>query len=206
MRRTSKTSDPTPPPPSATPDVPDDSMSREEAADAVIDRMFPRTGAPSMGPGYERIQTRLFTIDVEAESAYLEEHLRLPKPAHLADYAILIGALDEAEDCSRRAHRVYVNAKLTLVSFEADLEVLDGTMRDTAMDRLTQQKASGERAKAITNDDVRAMIASLFPDEVRAQAERRAKAKLMVEHFEWIAQCWKARARELDTMLGSAQR
>ena len=163
-------------------------------------------GAPSMGPGYERIIGRVFRVDVAAEYDELEAALKFDRPAHQLDYADLVDALDLAIDNARRAHQLLVAGKVALEVFEVDVAVAAADMRRQATEALQKEKDAGARAKAITDGDVTAWMASQFADEYRAQQERRAKAKRMVEHLEWLAGLWKDRRASLDTMTKGSRR
>lgn len=189
--------------------APAETVTDQEAEDAA-DALFAGKGAPpTMGPGHERIQSRLFAIDELAECDALETGLKIgtaTTPVHRADYATLLDALDAAEDNARRAHRLYVNGKLALAAFEIDIAVFEADMYAKASNRLEEQKAKGERTKTITDADVRAAMAGLFPDQVRDHATRLQKAKRSVDYFERLADLWKSRCRTLDVMVSTARR
>lgn len=159
-----------------------------------------------MGLGYERIAKRLYAIDELGEYEHLESALTLGQPAHRADYATLVDALDAAEDNARRAHRLYCNACVALDAFELDARIIEGGLREQAIATLTHQKAEGVRTKQITDPDVQAEMARAHHDEVRELGQRRAKSKRMVDHFERLADLWKARARALEVMVSTMRR
>jgi len=163
-------------------------------------------GQPTMGDAYDRISTRIFRVDVLSEYEELEAALRFGKPASRAEYGELIDALDEATDNARRAHLILVNAKVALEGFELDQTIVMSDMRAQATNALEREKESGARKKAITEADVEAWMASNFADEWRSAAERRAKAKRMVEHLERLSDLWRTRCQALDTMVRTARR
>jgi hypothetical protein len=160
----------------------------------------------SMGRGYERIQRHLFAIDEWSEYEYLESRLRLDRPAHEADYATLVDALDEAEDNARRAHRLYCCGRAALEVFESHATEREAAMRAACSEELEKLKAEGAMTKRIANADIDALMAQKHPDEVRAIAEERAKSKRMVEHFERLSELWQSRARSLQVMITTMRR
>lgn len=188
-------------------DVPrtaDEKASAAEADEAVAN-LFKGDG-PSMGKGYERITARVFSIDEWTEYEELEKDLKLGEVAHRAEYSTLVDSLERAEDNSRRAHRLFVNAKVALEAFEIDAQVIESDMRAQALAKLEDAKATGQMKKTITNDDVTAQMAAMFPDQWRAAAQRRAKAKQSVAHLEHLVDVWKARSRTLNTMVQTSRK
>ena len=163
-------------------------------------------GAPTMGPGFERIVQRVFRVDVWKEYEELEAGLKFDGPAHQKDYADLVDALDAATDNARRAHRLVAAGKVLLETFEIDVSLVMGDMRAQANASLQDEKAKGIRNKAITDADVESWMASHFADEYRSHTERRAKAKRMVDHLERLADLWKTRCGTLDTMVKGSRR
>lgn len=155
---------------------------------------------PTMGVGYERIIARTFDIDEWAEFEAIESALRVGNPTR-AEYGILVTALDDAEDNARRAHRLYCNAVVAHELFEVDARVIEAGMRDQASAELEREKVEGSRSKAPTIADIEARMATLFTDEVRSLAERRAKAKQSVAHLERIADLWRSKCRSLQVMV-----
>lgn len=155
---------------------------------------------PEPGEGYARIVERVFSLpDPDAEYEALERALVLGT----REFDSIHDALDHAEDNARRAHRLFVAAKLDYERFVADADVIEGAMRTEATADLQAEKESGARTKQITDADVRAKCAALFPDEFRDLAERRTSAKLAVEHLERFADLWVSRCRSLGGMLAA---
>jgi hypothetical protein len=155
---------------------------------------------PDPGPGFGRITERVFNLpDPEREYAALELALQLGTNA--ADS--IAAALDAAEDNARRAHRLFVCARVDAERFSLDADVIDAAMRTQAVAELQREKDSGLRTKAITEGDTAAKVAAMFPDEYRDLAERRIKSRKMVEHLEAFAGLWRSRCYSLATMLQS---
>lgn len=168
---------------------------------APAQRTTPFNGPlPEQAGGYARITERVFALpDPDTEYDALERALVLGT----REYDSITDAVDTAEDNARRAHRLFVAAKLDYERFCADAEVIDGAMRSEATAELQAEKESGARTKQITDADVKAKCAAMFPDEFRDLAEKRTAAKLAVEHLERFADLWSSRCRSLGGMLAS---
>ena len=155
---------------------------------------------PSAGDGFAQITERIFDMpDPDAEYAELEGALQLG--TQTADS--IVSALDRAEDHARRAHRLYVCARVDSERFNLDADVIESAMRTQAVSELQREKDSGVRTKQITDGDTTAKIAAMFPDEHRDLAERRVKSRKMVDHLEAFAQLWRSRCYSLSKMLES---
>jgi hypothetical protein len=155
---------------------------------------------PEHGPGFDRITTSIFTLpDPSAEYEALEAALKVGTQ----EFTRIADAMDNAEDNARRAHRLYVNARLDAERFNIDADVIEAAMRTPALHALEADKLAGVRTKQITDTDVASKIAALFPDEHRDLAERRIKSRKMVEHLETFAQLWRSRCYSISKMLES---
>lgn len=155
---------------------------------------------PMAGDGFAQITERVFDMpDPDAEYAELEGALQLG--TQTADS--IVSALDRAEDHARRAHRLYVCARVDSERFNLDADVIESAMRTQAVSELQREKDSGVRTKQITDGDTTAKIAAMFPDEHRDLAERRVKSRKMVDHLEAFAQLWRSRCYSLSKMLES---
>lgn len=181
----------------------DDAMARDVGlvTTAPEQKASPFAGPmPVQAPGFGRITERVFDMpDPDAEYAVLEKALMLGK----LETDSLASALDRAEDNARRAHRLYVAAKLDLERFTADAGLIEGAIRTEAAAELQREKDAGTRTKQITDADVTAKSAALFPDEWRDLAEKKVAAKLAVEHLERFADLWVSRCRSLGGLLAS---
>lgn len=174
-----------------------------QAPAAELGELF---GPPVFGNHYDRIVSRIFTVDPFGEYDELERDLKLDVSPERVDYGTLAMALNKGEDNARRAHKLFVNAKLHLAQVEAEVEKLEGTLRMQVVGELAQQKAEGKLSKAATKDDVIAEMSRIFPDEVMRFRTRIAKAKLSVEHLERLSDLWRSRCRTLDTLVSTARR
>lgn len=119
-----------------------------------------------------------------------------------SDHGTLQQALDRAEKNAHDAHRLYVTAKVEHQRWERENDVVFSAMWSKANRSLQKEKDDGLRSKQITDADIKARMATLWPDEYSAQETRRAKVKATVEALEDLAEQWKSRCRTLQTMMG----
>lgn len=170
----------------------------EVRGDALDGTLF---GAlPTPGPGFDRVTERVFNQpDPDAEYEQLETALRLGTQA----FDSITAALDGAEDNARRAHRLFVCARVDAERFTIDAEVIEAAMRTEAVAQLQREKDAGTRTKQITEGDIAAKVAAMFPDEHRDLAERKVKSRKMIEHLEAFAGLWRSRCYSLAKMLES---
>jgi hypothetical protein len=158
------------------------------------------TSGPKLAAGYERIQDRIFSLpDPEAEYAELQAGLQVGNQ----QFDSIFSALDRAEDNARRAHRLYICARVDAERFALDADVTEGGLWAAANADLQREKDSGARTKQITDADVRARIASMFPDQWTELQQRRIKARKTVEHLERFADLAKTRCFSLANMLAT---
>lgn len=159
---------------------------------------------PELGSPFVKIRETTFALpDPEGEWRYLEGRLALTDaltPGNLQT------ALNIAEDCARRAHRLYVVARADFERFEVECEAVTEGMRSEANRELQAEKDRKERAKAITDADVRGRAAILFPDEWALVAERKVKAQGMIDHLKRFADLWTQRCFTLGTMANAGKR
>lgn len=153
---------------------------------------------PGLAPDMERIIETLYRVDALAEYEELEKALTIGEDR--GDYGTLRLQLDKAEDRARRAHKLYLSAKLERTRYELDADAVRAAMRQKAIDELELDKKAG-RTKRIANDDVDAKMAEMFRDEWRDQAIKRAQVKGMEDALERLADLWKQRCFTLSTLL-----
>jgi hypothetical protein len=169
-----------------------------EAAPEPARPTAPSPGPGYLAPGYSRIVKTVFDVPDPSEVFdRLRKELSLGMQASRADYGTTIDALDRAESNAQEAAELAINAKLAHELYLADQVALRGALREQALARLQAEKAEGKRSKAITNDDIDGAIASMFPDEYRAQSQRDAEARGMLAATESLAERWRERARDL---------
>ena len=156
----------------------------------------------SLTPAYDRIVTRMVPEDPEGDYDDLERKLRLrTSPAHRAEPSEIQDALDEAQHCAWRAHKLHIGARIAHEIVEADVKIRLAPMRDSASIALQDEKARGIRSKQITDGDVEAKMAEMFHDEWREIQVERLRARKAVDKFEEFARLWGTRAQTLQAEL-----
>lgn len=162
----------------------------------------PRRGSNALDlpAAYGRIVHTTFAFDPDKVFDTLNERLRFKKPMREMGYVDLAEELDDAARLHRDASRLHAHAKVTLAEFEADCEAMRGDMRTQAVTQLKAEKEE-KGGKQITDGDVTARMATIFPDEYRRQERLKAQAKATIGHLETLVKVWELRRRELDTML-----
>jgi len=136
----------------------------------------------------------------------LKEYEALEAALHLGDkigdHGAVARSLDKAESFARRAHRLWQAAALERRRWERDNEVVFAAMRSMATRSLQSEKEQKVRSKQITDADVEARVASLYPDEWREQEGKRDRMKSMVDSMQNLAEVWMSRCRTLQTLHG----
>lgn len=170
---------------------------------------------PRMPQSYERIVTTVFDLPDPHEAFTLlrqELELSVVRPSN-ATYGDIVDALDQAEKNAQRAVELVANFNLAHEAFEMDELAMSGSYREQAKARLEADKRTefeankatmGSKAssgKQITEDDVRGAVASMFPDEARVLATRRAEAKGALLAVKSLADRWAERAKDLRVMV-----
>jgi hypothetical protein len=140
------------------------------------------------------------TFEAHPHALYKQLELKLTVGEGRAEHASVAKALDEAETCWRQAYRLYLSARLEVERWELDNAPVLASMRGRATRELQREKDEGHRSKAITDADVEAKMAALWPDEYKAATERGLRAKLMLKSMEHLAEAWGSRCRSLQTI------
>lgn len=169
------------------------------AVPSTLDQFLGSGKEVPLSSDFEKIVTKIFVEEPDKVFDRLERILKLGDTRD--DRGSVLKALDEAEDNARLAHKLWSTAQRERVRWEKDNEVIHGAMRLEATKVLQQEKAGGVRSKQITDADVEAMCATLFPDEYRAQEVRRASVKAMEDSIKNLAELWGKRISSLQTML-----
>jgi hypothetical protein len=163
-------------------------------------RGTPREMLASLSAGsLDGIVEQIFAVDPSNEFDRLQRALKIDERVERASYARLANALNEAEDSARAAHLLLVHAKDDRESFEIDALIITSDMRAQALGALENEKKRG--GKPITEKDVEARIASMFPSDHRELSTRRKRVELSVEHLQRLADLWKDRCKTLNTLL-----
>lgn len=169
-----------------------------------------------MPHGFERIITHLFQVvdgpELEAEYLDLRSKLRFADQgkASRKTYGELQDELNAAEENVQRAAELHARASAAFIEFEGDAKIILGSLRDPAKKALEQKKAElfkteGVKGKVISNDDIEAEIASLFPDEWAELEKRRTRAKLSIKLMGDLKEQLASRAWDLRTMLARSR-
>lgn len=166
----------------------------------------PTIPAPSvldlqMGGGFDAIIESVFEMDAPSDYKRIMKSLVSDMKPSRAEYGMLVDALDDAEENSRKALQIVANAKVARKAFEAECDVLESTMREHTVIEL-EKTAS----KKLTLADIQAAMVSRYHDEWRDLAERKAKALALVEYLEGMAKVVQERARDLRQMVAGAAR
>jgi hypothetical protein len=173
-------------------------------AGKVVEGMVQRANAPQgvpplpRGP-YPRIVERVFGVD---DPEVLYEQLAGALNGCGVDQAGLRAALTVVDQQGYDAFRLYVVAKAEFEQFEREMLPVEGAMRDAALRELSEEKASGDRTKQITEADVRCRMVGMFPDEYAAAVERRARAAGALEALKNFAEHWAQRSKSLGKLVG----
>jgi hypothetical protein len=154
---------------------------------------------PGITPDFARIVESVYASDAFKDYDDLEKNLEVGEQR--GDYLSLREHLDKAEQRARRAHRLYLGAKLERANWERDAEVTSAAMRNAAHEELEEEKATGDRKKMITDADVTSRVAEKFPDEWRAQETTRHKLKGVESSIEHLVKCWDQKVFGLRTLL-----
>lgn len=174
-----------------------DEAAKEEAAFTAPKAAKPAT---ALNGSFDRIvESACVVRNPSAEYEELETALSLGETR--SEYGSVHRALDMAETYARRAHKLWMAAKIERQRWELDNQVVFGAMRLEATRTLEREKDSGLRKKQITDGDVNAMCASLYPDEYRTQELRRAEVKAMEESLQHLSETWSGRCKTLQTIL-----
>ena len=126
-------------------------------------------------------------------------------------------ALDEAEDNARLAHLLWSNALVEQARFEYDAATTFGNMwtqaveslESTANEPYDEEEPKGRKRakvrKSITNEDVKAKCAEMFPPQWRSHHIGEVKVKAMVAHMKELSDQWSQRCRSLEVLLNTCR-
>lgn len=120
------------------------------------------------------------------------------------DTASIRKAHEEGPSIIQQLVDVYLQVKRAREKWESENDVILGSMREEAVDALEAEKARGARKKTITEADIKARGATMFPDEWHLQAEHRREYKMVEDRAERAIDVAKLRQKTLDTMVHAA--
>lgn len=202
-KRIAPTAAPPPPPSSAAALVDQLSGALADELDKAKRYDFPKVQLPTrrkaLRPDLARIVDTVWVDDMH------ETWLRVRKSLRVGDrrteHGHLTRALDNARKLSYDAHRLYVTAERARSAWEADNALVNGAMWEEANKALQHEKSTGHRAKQITDGDIKAKAAVLFPDEWPAQESKRREVELTVENMKQLAREANEHVEDLRVML-----
>jgi len=149
------------------------------------------------------IQEKVFVDGDDPESVYDALEGKLKASDKLGHHN---AALDEAEANWRLAHRLYMTAKVERLRWEQDNDTTFASLWEAANRELQTEKDLGNRSKQITDADIKARCAKLFPDEMRAQEVARARAKATEDTLAHLVEAWGQKCKSLNTIVGRGGR
>ena len=154
--------------------------------------------------GMQRIIDEIYVLDIYETWKRLERGLSVGEDG-CTDYATLMRHLDKADAHTRKAHQLYIVARLAQERFEIEAQQLEAGLRNAASKVLQGEKTAGVRSKAITDADVLAQIQVIAPDEWNRLAIKRLEHRKTTEHLEQLVSVWASRARSLQAMVGKVR-
>lgn len=156
----------------------------------------------TMGQGFDRIVRTLFDVEAtEEEYQQLRKNLTFQESVAGMGYGQLVDALDVAQDRALRSRELLALARVTLTNYEISCKQILASYREKATAELQTQKDSGKFSKAITNDDVEAVMARSYPKEWHAIATRIKESEEFVKVLGALEERWVDRAKNLQQMV-----
>src|ERR1700722_7126194 len=124
--------------------------------------------------GFQKIVESVFVENPWEEYKRLEAKLHIGQEGR-ALHATVNGALDEAETNARKAHRLWMTARVERSRWELANAAIFGAAKIEATRILQHEKDEGKRNKQITDADVEAMLVTKFGDEWLSQQNKRKR-------------------------------
>lgn len=192
-----------------------------DAGRDVTNDLFAQNTDVVLGPEFDGIVHSVFAVTAASINAdYQLVELAIQPLGRQKDAASILDALDKAQSAARTAHRLLVNMQLIYEKVKGEVASALGALRDSATKSLidkgdddlpafdesdAKSKKAKVRTKAITNADVEAEMARIFPKDMSALRDRQAKAKGAVDHVEFMTDLVKSRIRSLEVMVSAAR-
>lgn len=183
--------------------VPDTKVNQEDSSKELVEFLtHDPFGNKSLQVknGFSNIIDRVFSSD-DILTTYTDLERDLVIGENNGDYKSVRDHLDHAEENARRAHKLYLNAKIERHRWEAEYAVVLGTLRAQAKADLELMKAQKTFTKTITDADTEAQIAVDYSDEYKHYKDQQAKLKGIEEHLEVLKQCWFSRCATLRSII-----
>lgn len=147
-------------------------------------------------PDAARVVETTFLVDV---TDAIDEAKKFLSASALEDGALL-RMLDRGDRLVYAANKAYLSFRLERERWETQNEVIFASMRNAASKALEDEKASGQRAKQITDADVVARAALMFGDEWVDQTQRRRSAKLAEDDLKFLTERVGEKVRTLQAI------
>ncbi len=125
----------------------------------------------------------------------------LPLGERRSEHGFLVKMLDEFRVLSYEAHNLYATAKREEHRWELENEVVFSALWNEASRALEAEKEDKTRSKAITEQDVRAKINTLHPEEYVAQETKRKALKVTIEDLTYLVKVVNERCEDIRVML-----
>lgn len=185
---------------------------RKEERQKIADEGFadhvngpPKPTTVDLPPELEGLMKRVLIPVEEIEKAgeELEEGLRAFDGR--TEYGMVLKRTDEAVEKFRKAHHLLTTTQIMTRQWEVDTERTRAILWEAATAQLQDEKDAGKRNKTITDADVRARVASNYPDEYIVHEMNEAKLKRLAESFVNLVEAWKKRCDTLNQMLAKSR-
>ncbi len=164
---------------------------------------FPKM--PDMQRGFQTIVNDIFADGYDVIKEWKDiRKLMVISDALSPDH--LKRAANTQEDVSIRAHRLYVVAKVEVSAYMRETEATFAAIRQSAIDHLESQKASGARTKQITDKDAVSEAARMYPDEWADVCTRRERAEAMLSQLLRTSEAAKSRCYTVSNMMSPGAR
>lgn len=148
---------------------------------------------------FDRIVSVVLHKDVLKDYDRLERELVIGEQRN--DYSVILKAVDKAEDNARKAHRIFLAAKIERESNDLESKRTKAAMWKAARLICEEEKEEGKHKKQITDSDVEAQCNVMFPDEWASLARKSLQYKSAEAHLEEFARLWQSRCNTLRTIL-----
>lgn len=161
-------------------------------------------GKPRMSDDFERILERILDLpDALAEYDRLEKTLKIED--NHTDLGTLQKALNEAESNALMASKLHANSLVEKKACEREWDVWSGPHWIKA-EAVLEAEAKNGRKKNITDADVKAVMASRYPDEFRDHARRKAQLEALEVQMKKLSELWTQRCATLMTLIANSRR
>lgn len=160
---------------------------------------------PDMQHGFQTIVRDLFESGFNVETEWKAVRAGLEITDALTPDRLRMAA-NAQERTAERAHQLYIIGKVEVQAYIRETDPTFGAMRDNARQSLERDKVSGARTKMITDADVLAEAARLYPDQWQEINTRRERAEAMLLQLQTVAQLARSRCYTVSNMANPSAR